>query len=412
MEQERKRKASITSEDEVENSSKQHCVDTATADDTMNNLVDKIFDDFKHESDQQQQSQSADYVTFKQFQEARLNVIQQPESVEIGANFTKFNKFLDEYLNTQSLSDVLSNQTLDDQCRLIYTFLLAYFNNVLKDSTETMKLIMIVLNGILIFQDRLPNSAFVNRINSITKCSSDDFDFKKLSNKTARYLKSILGGDKTLGDAVPKNESHHFKEFPNLYDLVSCVFDLCNQITKIGTYKNINFKQMINIKVKSQDPNQSQTLARCIQLQSPIMLKLLTKQVNDGFALYTCEEEVCDYIVNMIKTSVLFPFEQTFKPVESVFYRNIAIGELKKMTTLNLYETAKPFTPTVKNSINPQTYIIVNAINIIYNENGDKFGLSIKCWGQNHSFDSEFGNNRVFQVIDTTINKDYTTFLE
>lgn len=390
-------------------------------DDNNDDFVSELFNQFKNDSvNQQYECDDDSYITIEDFNNVRLNVIQQNIEIDIQANLEKFEEFLRLEFSTDKVITMLKNASdIETKYNVLYGFLVHYFTTILKNDVDVFQNIMYILKSIVVFKDRLKDSPFVNKINGIVKGQANNFDINKMKKSVHNYLYKFMNKETPTTPEVENveelNQNSVFVDNPDIIENLKVLFELCNKFSKIGTYKTMKFKQMISIKAESREMNTKSVIskpARRIQLQSPILLKLTTKIISDGITIYVCDEEAGEYIIEKIKKALFFHRKGSTEQLDVKFYPSVNVGELKKMNTLKMYDaTNKPVNNTIKDNITSETYILVNSFNVIYNENGDKFGISIKCWPIKSIMNDGYGTNYDVHVLDFNCDSSLFNFI-
>lgn len=364
-------------------------------------------------------TEDTSYISVKEFNQIRLNVIQQQPTVDIKADMTNFNKFLDLELDGQLFEDTIkSYDNVDTRYQILYSMVLLYFTSILEKEEDILQLIVVVLNSLIIFKENLPHSQFPNKINAIIKAPVKHLDTQKMQRSLKGYLAKYI--NKTP-EELPvaddseskKDESYHFPTMSKLYNNLLLVFTMCSKITQIATSKTLNFKQLRQKKIESRDSagNKIDKPGLVLDLQSPVLLKISTKQIADGISIYTCEESLCEGIVNKIRKALYLRNKESER-LDLQFYPGINVGELKKMTTLKFYESSNKIVTTNKEFISDESYIMTNSLEVIYNEGVDKFGLALKCWPTKNILNDGYGNNIEFHMLDLSYDKRLFNFME
>ncbi len=397
--------------------------------DDEHDLIEQLFNEVKNtvgcseEASATEDNSGIDdgYITIEQFNKTRLNVVQDTLIPTIKANIENFNKYLDTKLNHTLFSDLLKSVEVAEHYNVLYSMLIEYFiDNSLDEGT--LVLLLIVLKGILIFKGSLMNSSFETRINSIIKTTTT-FNISKAKCSASAYLSRIFklppaAAAAASGDqqqpATKQSSNYHFEKFPQLYEILVGVLDMCNKITRLATPKTVAFKQITTARTESrQNGNKTFRPARRITLDRPMLVKVTTKIVGDGFCIYTCTDEDSQLIVSKLKSSLYFENEHGQR-INPVFFPGVTIGEFqKKMSALRIYEImqSKAIATVNKESLNSDMFIITDAINIVYNDNPDKFGISAKCWPLKLNYDDNFSNAQ-FCIVDFTCDKELLKFLD
>ncbi|UBZ25601.1 hypothetical protein QKT26_gp11 [Carcinus maenas nudivirus] len=347
------------------------------------------------------------FMTSNDFKKGRLNIISSVEPIEINATMEMFNQTLDMIMpKNKKLSEIIKNKDKTNQYQILHACLGKHFTTYLENNPETMKLIMLVLNGLLIFHDDL--DVFQSRISGMINIQ-ESLNVKKLGNNLTNYLSKFLG--EIEEDDEPNEELVHFKDMPEMYNAVMSVFSMCNKIVKFSTAKNMAFKQMTYNVIESRDSAQMSITkqAQKITLQTPTLLKVSTKNLSDGNIILTVDATEGELISETIKNALFFKKPNKPDKLDANIYQNITIGELKEIVTLKVFDTTnkaihKNFN---KKSVPNDTYIVVDGFNLIFNETPTKVGISIKCWPQKIPQKDMFDNNMYVHMLDFTNSATY-----
>lgn len=363
------------------------------------------------------------YITVEQFQKSRLNLVQDSLMLNLNSNIEHFNKFLDEQFDEGLLRDTLQDVNPSDHYNILYSLLVHYFIDTVTNTDESLlHLIMIIIRSIVVFKTTFIQSNFENKINSIVKTTTS-VNYMKIRNSAVNYLTALK--KKPSNSSLPteanlidtsQESNYHFKSFNELFQVTLTVLNMCNKIMKLATPSTVAFKQIIHTRAESRQ-NGAKTFkpARRIILDKPILLKLTSRVIGDGFSILSCTEEDSQFIINKLKNSLKFGEEN--KKIDVNFFPNITIGEFqKKMNVMKFYEFSlnKSVNAINKDMITPDMYIVTDSLNIIYNDSADKFGISVKCWPLKHTIENPYdmSSNVNFCVLDFGYDRNLFSFLE
>ncbi|QBB28616.1 hypothetical protein HgNV_011 [Homarus gammarus nudivirus] len=355
-----------------------------------------------------------DYITKDEFKRGRLNIINSPEPIQIKATIESFNNTISELIGPNKvLSEHMKDLDQKNTYVLVYSLLVSHFTNILESNTETLKLILFALEGFNKFKDHFLESDFANRISGISQSQSSNINTTLLKMKTNKLIQALIGINNEVkdDDATIRNTgpNYHFIGYDKIYEIVTSVLSLCNKITRIATVDNMTFKQISQTTVESRDSNNTpiKKQAHKIQMNQPVLVQVSTVQISDGVAMYNLKE--AEKIIAKLEHAMFFSRDQ--EPTKRVgvrWYQNVSVGELKKTFTLKVYEQKNKAiqSTTNKKEIPEETYILTDSFQVIYNENGNRFGLSVKCWPSKISQKDQYGNQVTVHFLDFTKNED------
>lgn len=376
------------------------------------------------------------YITIEEFNNVRLNKITTNNPIELKATIEHFGEFLEKELRGYKLHVIFDqdHKNSSQHYKLLYTLLLSFFSHNLSKNEAMLKNIIFILNSLVIYKNNLKETPFVNKINGIIKMPpNNQANANMLMKKTNHYLSQFLDristektnehdNDNTHNNDGDENintvKLTHFKGYDHLFDDLELILSLCNKMVRIQTFKAVNFKQMTSTKVEIKDStNKAASVikpARRLTLQTPILLKITTRSIGDGknLTVYSCDDEINEYVIEQIKHSLHFTRKNQYNGgVDVKFYPSIQIGEPKKLSTMNMYETKIKANASNKDSLTDESYIVTDSFNIIYNENPNTFGISVKCWPLKHTIHDNLGNQVDAYILDFSHDKKIFDFL-
>ncbi|UVX94870.1 hypothetical protein CsNV_010 [Callinectes sapidus nudivirus] len=359
-----------------------------------NMTIDEVFSNYKNAAEnsptkeieeEEDDFRNSGYISKEEFKMARLNVITAPISVNIKATIKDLIDHMNSILNGKKLHEILKDKSETVKYEILHSILADHFASTLVQEPEIMKILMFVLNSLVIFKSALPLSTFKEKISGLISAQDQTEDVGTWRMAFQNYL-SRFTNEQSATPVIDENndDSDHFKDLSKELECVQQIFKMCNNVSKLATVNNIQFKRLMHTTVESRNSDKTKMNKQAIRviLQNPAILRISSYTISDGNVLIGTDQATAEKLVELVKKCIYFKRANKNDRIDPTIFSTVNVGEFREIKTINMYEngTASIHSNFNKKTMPTDTYIIIDSLNIIYNETATKFGLSIKLW--------------------------------